>query len=89
LPVKKATWLYAYGVELPELRWGWTPDHVGDPLDGSEGLNVWRDRFKGRREQWTKDQHRGGHHGLTATTPPEFRDVLLAMARSSIVEEAA
>jgi hypothetical protein len=22
LPVKKATWLYAYGVELPELRWG-------------------------------------------------------------------
>ncbi len=85
LPVKKATWLYAYGVELADLRWGYTPDGHGDPLDGVEGLNVWRDRFKGRREQWTKGQHRGGHHGLTATTPPEFRDVLIEMARSSVI----
>jgi hypothetical protein len=89
LPVKKATWLYACGVELPELRWGWTPDGHGDSLNGSEGLNVWRDRFKGRREQWEKGQHRGGHHGLTATTPPEFRDVLLAMARSACVTSEA
>jgi hypothetical protein len=85
LPVKKATWLYAYGIALPELLWGWTPDLDGDPLRGSEGLNVWRDRFKGRREQWTKGQHRGGHHGLTATTPPAFRDVLLEMARTAQV----
>lgn len=65
LPVKKPTWLYAYGVELQELRWGYTPD--GESLP----------------EQWTKGQHRGGHHGLTAITPPEFRDVLLAIARSA------
>lgn len=90
LPVKKATWLYAYGVDLPELRWGYTPDGDGDSANQTEhgGMDAWRDQFKGRREQWTKGQHRGGHHGLTATTPPGFRDVLLGMARSARVEEA-
>jgi hypothetical protein len=84
LPVKKATWLYAYGVELPELRWGYTPDGEGVRLfRPKDGLGNWRDSWGGRREQWTKGQHRGGHHGLTATTPPVFRDVLLAMARSA------
>ena len=29
------------------------------------------------------------HHGLTATTPPVFRDALLAMARTASVAEAA
>jgi hypothetical protein len=80
LPVKKATWLYAYGVELPDLLWGYVSDGDGD---GDGGMDPWRDRFKGRREQWTKGQHRGGHHGVTATTPPAFRDVLLEMARSA------
>jgi len=85
LPVKKATWLYGYGVELPELRWGWTRDSDGDPGNQNEhgGIDAWRDSWGGRREQWTKGQHRGGHHGVTATTPPEFRDVLLDMARSA------
>ena len=85
LPVKKATWLYAFGVELPELRWGFTPpDGDGSEPNGDHGsIDNWRDRFKGRREQWTNGQHRGGHHGLTATTPPAFRDVLLEMARSA------
>lgn len=85
LPVKKATWLYAYGVELPELRWGWTRDSEGDTANQGEwgGMEAWRDAFKGRREQWTKGQHRGGHHGLTATTPHDFRDILIATARSA------
>lgn len=85
LPVKKATWLYAYGVELPDLRWGFTADSEGDPANQTEhgGMDAWRDRFHGRREQWEKGRHRGGHHGLTATTPPAFRDVLLDMARSA------
>jgi hypothetical protein len=88
LPVKKATWLYAYGVELPELRWGYTPDGDGIRLfRPNDGLGNWRDAWGGRREQWTKGQHRGGHHGLTATTPPEFRDVLLEMARSAHIEK--
>lgn len=85
LPVKKATWLYAYGVELPELRWGFTSDAMGDPANQGDygGMDAWRDAFGGRREQWTPSTHRGGHHGLTATTPPAFRDVLLAMARTA------
>lgn len=85
LPVKKATWLYAYGVELPRLRWGYTPDAAGEQPNGPHGgIDNWRDRFGGRTEQWLKGSHRGGHHGLTATTPPAFRDVLLNMARSAV-----
>jgi len=95
LPVKKATWLYAYGVELPELQWGYTPDADGprDSKTEPDGLAYWRDQFGGRREQWTasKDKPRGpngerrraSHLGLTSTTPPEFRDDLIAIARSA------
>jgi hypothetical protein len=84
LPVKKATWLYAYGVELLELRWGRQPDSLGEQPNGEYGsVDAWRDRFGKRAEQWLPSTHRGGHHGLTATTPPEFRDVLLATARSA------
>jgi hypothetical protein len=80
LPVKKATWLYVYGVDaLPELRWEYVLDGDGD---GDGGMDAWRDKFGGRREQWTGSRHRGGHSGLTATTPPAFRDVLLTIARS-------
>lgn len=89
LPVKKGTWLYAYGVELPELRWGFVPDGKGTaPRDVNDrgirgGLHAWRDAFGGRREQWEDGGHRGTHHGLSSTTPPAFRDVLLSMARSA------
>jgi hypothetical protein len=91
LPVKKATWLYAYGVELPELRWGWTPDRNGDPANQNEygGIDGWSDRSGGRREQWEKGQHRGGHHGLTATTPPSFVDALVEIAASASLLLAA
>lgn len=29
-PVKKATWLYAVGADLPDLRWGSIPDQLSD-----------------------------------------------------------
>jgi hypothetical protein len=93
LPVKKATWLYAYGVELTELRWGYESDGDGDDIGG---LDAWRDRFGGRRDMWREGapdravvdrdgdrRNRPSHLGLTATTPPKFRDVLLAMARTA------
>lgn len=98
LPVKKATWLYVFGVELPELRWGFTADAEGDPENQTEhgGMDAWRDKFKGRRESWIAGapnrgtverdgdhRNRPAHLGLTSTTPPVFRDVLLAMARSA------
>jgi hypothetical protein len=84
LPVKKATWLYAYGVELPDLRWGYVRDSDGDTPNGPfGGLDAWHAKWGGRREQWTTSQHRGGHYGLTSTTPPIFRDLLLDTARSA------
>lgn len=56
----KGTWLYAYGVELPELRWG--VGFIGRRLDSLS----------------SRDPRRAG-------TPPEFRDVLLQMARTAHV----
>ena len=41
LPVKKATCLYAVGVDLPELRWGYTPDGEGED---KAGMDAWRQR---------------------------------------------
>lgn len=103
LPVKKATWLYAYGVELADLRWGFTSDANGDPENQNEfgGMDAWRDKFKGRRDQWvagapnrgTVDRdgdrrNRPSHLGLTATTPPAFRDVLILMAETASLAKA-
>lgn len=90
LPVKKATYLYAHGVELPELRWGFTPDSAGERPNGPwGGIDGWRDAHRGRFEQFTKGTHRGGHKGLTAITPPAFRDVLIDMARTSTTRPEA
>jgi hypothetical protein len=65
LPVKKATWLYAYGVALPDLKWGYTPDHEGSD---SGGMDDWRHRVS---------------YEVASSTPPEFRDELIAIARSA------
>lgn len=73
-PVKKATWLYAYGVDLPELKWGFEADcDVRDGSGGGTNHGSWR-------------KHR--NNSATAETPIEFRDVLLAMARSAAREPA-
>jgi len=83
LPAKKATWLYACGVDLPDLRWGFVPDSAGkNPRDSNErgisgGLHAWRD-------SWRTDVHRVVHKGVSSATPPEFRDALLRMARSAL-----
>lgn len=69
--VKKATWLYAYGVHLPELRWGYTPDSRGTistNQDWRGGMDKWRDAT--------------GYAAANAT-PPDFRAALLGMARSA------
>ena len=92
LPVKKATWLYAYGVELPELEWGFTPDGNGDPTNQNEwgGIDGWRDSWQEPKEgshpralsgAWRVNRH----NGLRSRTPPEFRDALIAMAESANV----
>ncbi len=91
LPVKKATWLYAFGVELLELRWGFTPDGQGDPENQNEhgGIDGWRDSWQAGKKgdhpkaigsAWMRGNR---HNGMRSSTPPPFRDVLLAMARSA------
>lgn len=74
-PVKKATWLYAYGVDLPELRWGHTPDSRGKLATNQDwrgGMDKWRDAT--------------GYKAANAT-PPEFRDVLIEIARSAYITQ--
>jgi hypothetical protein len=70
-PVRKATWLYSFGCELPSLRWGVSDYDPARPLVSNCGNSIdpkrERKRFAG---------------GTSSATPPAFRDVLLAMARS-------
>lgn len=68
---RKATWLYAYDVELPQLRWG-----------RGEKPEVWisADRPRavlaaaGIKQMQRKE---------AKATPPDFRDLLVDMARSA------
>jgi hypothetical protein len=67
-PARKATWLYAYGVPLPDLRWG--------PSARGKALVSWcRNHVHGDEQR-----RRVGKH-IAAATPIEFRDALLAMVR--------
>lgn len=70
-PAKKATWLYANGVELPTLRWGCVLDR--DNLS----LVSWC----GNHTKAHDKRPRVGKRAASAT-PVAFRDALLAMARS-------
>jgi hypothetical protein len=69
-PAKKATWLYAFGVGLPTLRWGHNPDQKSQSLVSKCGNRVssgeTRPRLSSRE---------------ASATPREFRDALLAIAR--------
>ncbi len=76
---KKATWLLAYRAPLPQLRWGGVADGASEALvswcgnrisNGCASQTV--DRPDERRRLSSKE---------ALSTPDEFRDVLLAMAR--------
>lgn len=72
-PAKKATWLYAFGVEyLPDLRWGSIPDGESKALVSWCGNNV---------KSWETRPRVG--KAAASKTPVEFRDELIAMARSA------
>lgn len=77
-PAKKATWLYAYGVELPQLRWGSVLDTE------TRALVSWC----GNRTKAGDTRPRVGKAAASAT-PPEFREVLLGMARSALLRRTA
>lgn len=71
--VKKATWLYAYGVELPELAWGYLADRdAAFPFKWSA------------RRHFTDTGSPSLPRADRIRTPEAFRDTLLAMARSAV-----
>jgi hypothetical protein len=71
-PAKKATWLYACRVELPELKWGHVPD---------DKVTAYVSWCGNRTLKHGETRKRVGKKQASAT-PPEFREALLAMARS-------
>ena len=72
---RKATWLYAHGVDLPSLRWGPTAGKLR--LD--DGFRSAEER---RRAVKTGVCQRLSHR-QRAATPPEFAELLLSIARSA------
>ena len=72
---RKATWLYAHGMEPPSLRWGRAP---GDFTLLDEGFHSKAERARkiktGICQRLSSRQR--------AATPHEFRDILISMARS-------
>jgi hypothetical protein len=69
---KKATWLYAFGCELPSLRWGFSADQKSAALVSWCGNKVAR----------TPDRPRVGK-AAAAATPPAFAELLLSIARTA------
>jgi hypothetical protein len=82
-PAKKATWLYAVRTDLPSLRWGKLTDAIPGavywtgPLEKPArvvGFTKNRTPKHDTRPRLTKRE--------ASATPPEFRDLLLSLARS-------
>lgn len=74
---KKATWLYAHGVELPELRWGLLADNASTALVSWCGNHVKSGESRPRLGK-----------SAASKTPLAFRDLLLSMARTAKVRAA-
>lgn len=75
-PARKATWLYAVGVVLPELRWG--PSTARDAYITGARLPA--------MVSWCSNHTKGPprprlRKRAASATPPAFRDVLLAISR--------
>jgi hypothetical protein len=76
--MKKATWLYAYGVELPSLLWGSV--HDADVKASMSWCGKWRGDKRAPRAD---DNRRRITKRETRATPQAFADVLVEMARKA------
>jgi hypothetical protein len=82
-PAKKATWLYAFGIVPPTLKWGSVAD-----ISSENGFSLCGNKVKSAALMSKCRNHTGTDarpriSGKAASaTPPEFRDVLLSIARS-------
>jgi len=80
---RKPTLLYAVGVELPELRWGHSEARLDPAVVERMGLR--------RAKRLGEVGARGGGTNSTPRihTPPEFRDLLISIARTASQARAA
>lgn len=76
---RKATWLYAFGVQLPSINWGRSEDSTAAISLGFK--DSWRRRAGGEVQQMSKRQR--------SATPEAFKNLLIAMARSAYKARAA
>jgi hypothetical protein len=72
---RKPTWLYAFGVELPQLNWGRLPQRLHPVALEKHGYEKAR-RIGMMAMVGGKDKTR-----IRNATPEAFRDVLLGMVR--------
>ncbi|MEM6898436.1 MAG: hypothetical protein AAF583_01515 [Pseudomonadota bacterium] len=83
----KPTWLYAVGLQrLPDLRWGIHP--VTDDMFPPEAMEK-HGRDYCRKAGVMAFKGGGRDSSIRIATPPEFRDLLLSMARSVSTMRAA
>jgi hypothetical protein len=80
---RKGTWLYAHGVDLPSLRWGEGEQRLQPVALAKHGYEKAR-RIGMIGMVGGKDKTK-----IRNATPPEFRDVLIAMARSARIDVIA
>jgi hypothetical protein len=77
---RKPTWLYANGVDLPSLRWGRGEQRLHPGL-------VERYGYEYARRKGVVSCIGGKHKkAIRNATPPEFRDLLLTIARTARAE---
>ena len=80
---RKGTWLYANGTALPELSWGRLPQRLHPIAVAKYGYEKAR-RIGMMAMVGGKDKTK-----IRNATPPEFRDVLLSIARTADVSAIA
>jgi hypothetical protein len=81
---RKATWLYAHSVDLPEFIWG---PASGKVRVAGAGFHTVEERAAAKAAGTHKREQLP--MALRNATPIEFRDVLLGIARSAIALRAA
>jgi hypothetical protein len=84
---RKMTWLYAHGVDLPELRWGPAP-WARRMEDSARSADDGR-RIRAERAGVGWPPPRGVARAARAATPIPFRDLLIGMARTCKLKESA
>ena len=85
---RKKTWLYAVGVELPELRWGQPPAEPRQDSDYHSAAERQAAYAAGRRPSRTGICQRLSKK-QRAATPVPFRDLLISIAASQPAARAA